>query len=411
MRGEEGMLSGKSVILGVTGGIAAYKAAELASALVKTGALVDVVMTRAAQEFVQPLTFTALTGRPVYTALFGHLPDGETIPHVELARKADLIVIAPATANVLARLAYGHADDLLSTLVLAATCPVLLCPAMNVQMYAHPAVQQNLKRLAELGYHIIEPAEGRLACGAEGRGRLPAPEIILEYIEGLLSSPADFKGLKVLVTAGGTREPVDPVRYISNRSSGKMGYALAAAALQRGATVTLVSAPTSLSPPAGVELVSVETAQQMYEAVMERFPAQDIVIKAAAVADYRPKIVASHKIKKQEGTLLLELEKNPDILYELGQRKKPDQTLVGFAAETEELEKNAHHKLHAKNLDLLVANDVTRPGAGFGSDTNIVKLFYRDGRIQSLPLMDKKTLAHRILDAIRELRSTGNSYS
>ncbi|MDQ0285789.1 phosphopantothenoylcysteine decarboxylase/phosphopantothenate--cysteine ligase [Desulfofundulus luciae] len=402
------MLEGKSVILGVTGGIAAYKAAELASALVKAGALVDVVMTQAAQEFVRPLTFAALTGRPVHTALFGP-PAGGAIPHIELATRADLVVIAPATANILAKLAHGLADDLLSSLVLAATCPVLLCPAMNASMYAHPAVQANLKRLVGMGYHVLEPEVGRLACGVEGRGRMPAPEVILGHIKGLFSLPDDLGGLKVLVTAGGTREPLDPVRYISNRSSGKMGYALAAAAIQRGAVVTLVSAPTSLDPPAGVELVSVETARQMYEAVMERFSTQDVVIKAAAVADYRPKIVAGQKIKKTGETLILELEINPDILYELGQRKEPHQTLVGFAAETEDLEANALQKLRKKNLDLLVANDVTQPGAGFGTDTNIVKLFYRDGRVQSLPVMDKKTLAHRILDAVVELRSQTHS--
>ncbi|RKO67299.1 bifunctional phosphopantothenoylcysteine decarboxylase/phosphopantothenate--cysteine ligase CoaBC [Desulfofundulus salinus] len=402
------MLAGRSVILGVTGGIAAYKAVELASALAKAGALVDVVMTQAAQEFVRPLTFAALTGRPVHTALFGRHAGG-AIPHIELATRTDLVVIAPATANILAKLAHGLADDLLSSLVLAVTCPVLLCPAMNAYMYAHPAVQANLKRLQEMGYHIVEPEVGRLACGVEGRGRMPAPEVILEHIKGLFSSPGDLGGLKVLVTAGGTREPLDPVRYISNRSSGKMGYALAAAAIQRGAAVTLVSAATSLDPPAGVELVSVETAQQMYQAVMERFSTQDVVIKAAAVADYRPKIVAGQKIKKAEGVLILELEKNPDILFELGQRKAPHQTLVGFAAETEDLEANALQKLRKKNLDLLVANDVTQPGAGFGADTNIVKLFYRDGRIQPLPVMDKKTLAHRILDVVVELRSQTHS--
>ncbi|MCL6449189.1 MAG: bifunctional phosphopantothenoylcysteine decarboxylase/phosphopantothenate--cysteine ligase CoaBC [Armatimonadetes bacterium] len=401
------MLAGRSIILGVTGGIAAYKAAELASALTRAGALVNVVMTQAAQEFVQPLTFAALTGRPVHTTLFGPLTSGP-IPHIELAARADLAVIAPATANILAKLAHGLADDLLSSLLLAVTCPVLLCPAMNAAMYAHPAVQANLHRLKEMGYHIVEPEVGRLACGVEGRGRMPAPEVILEHIKRIFSFPGDLSGLKVLVTAGGTREPLDPVRYISDRSSGKMGYALAAAAVERGAVVTLVSAPTSLSPPAGVELVSVETARQMYQAVIERFSRYDVVIKAAAVADYRPKLVSGQKIKKTEGSLILELEKNPDILYELGQRKTPHQTLVGFAAETEDLEANALQKLSKKNLDLLVANDVTQPGAGFGADTNIVKLFFADGRIQSLPIMDKKTLAHRILDAVLELRSERN---
>ncbi|MGB9803013.1 bifunctional phosphopantothenoylcysteine decarboxylase/phosphopantothenate--cysteine ligase CoaBC [Desulfofundulus sp.] len=398
------MLSGRFIILGVTGGIAAYKAAELASALTRAGALVDVVMTKAAQEFVQPLTFATLTGRPVHTELFGSSTGG-IIPHIELATRAELIVVAPATANTLAKLAHGHADDLLSSLVLAATCPVLLCPAMNAYMYAHPAVQSNLKRLSEMGYHIVEPDSGRLACGVEGRGRMPDPGVIMEHIKTLFLSPGDLRGVKVLVTAGGTREPIDPVRYISNRSSGKMGYALAAAAGMRGAQVTLISAPTSLDPPPGVEVVFVETARQMYQAVMEHFSTQDVVIKAAAVADYRPKIIEGKKIKKREDTLILELERNPDILFELGQRKTPYQTLVGFAAETDDIEANALEKLRRKNLDLLVANDVTQPGAGFGTDTNIVKLFYRDGRIKSLPLMDKKALAHRILDVVVELRS------
>ncbi|MBE3588953.1 MAG: bifunctional phosphopantothenoylcysteine decarboxylase/phosphopantothenate--cysteine ligase CoaBC [Thermoanaerobacteraceae bacterium] len=397
------MLAGRSVILGVTGGIAAYKTAELASALTRAGAVVHVIMTRAAGEFIRPLTFAALTGQPVHTGIFDPGPGGP-IPHIELARRADLVVVAPATANILAKLAHGLADDLLSTTLLAVNCPVVLCPAMNAQMYSHPAVQANLARLREMGLHILEPEEGRLACGVQGRGRMREPAEILEYIQGFFTRD-DLAGLQVLVTAGGTREPLDPVRYLSNRSSGKMGYALARAAVQRGARVTLVSAPTSLLPPAGVELVSVETAREMYRAVIERFAEQDVVVKAAAVADYRPVVCAEQKIKKGTDSLILELVRNPDILSELGLRKAPRQILVGFAAETEDLEANALQKVGKKNLDLLVANDVTQPGAGFGSDTNMVKLVYPGGHIQPLPLMDKLSLAHRIWDAVVELRS------
>lgn len=398
------MLAGKRIILGVTGGIAAYKACELASALSQRGALVDVVMTRAAQEFVRPLTFAALTGRPVHTSLF-HTPGQDFIPHISLAGEADLAVIAPATANILAKLAWGLADDLLSTLFLALRCPVLICPAMNTAMLEHPAVRQNLRRLKEMGYFIMEPAGGHLACGAQGRGRLPEPEDILARIEELLIPQKDFQGVRVLVTAGGTREPLDPVRFISNRSSGKMGYALARAAARRGASVTLVSAPTALRPPGAVEFVPVETAQEMYREVLSRFQHQDVLIKAAAVADYRPRVASPQKIKKKGDTLVLELEKNPDILFELGQRKMPHQVLVGFAAETADLEANAREKLERKNLDLLVANDVTRPGAGFGWDTNEVKIFYPDGRVQPLPLMGKEELAHRLLDIVREIHA------
>lgn len=397
------MLSGRVIVVGVTGGIAAYKVGELVSALTRGGASVDVIMTAAAQQFVRPLTFSALTGNPVYTDAFVPGPHGP-VPHIRLAERADLFVVAPATANILAKLAHGLADDLLSTTLLAVTCPVVICPAMNVRMYAHPVVQANLHRLKELGYYILEPEEGRLACGTRGRGRLAEPRVILNYITELLTSCGDLTGLAVLVTAGGTREPLDPVRYISNRSSGKMGYALANAAARRGAAVTLVSAPTSLTPPPGVELISIETAQEMYRAVMERFPKTDVVIKAAAVADYRPKVVAGQKIKKSGESLILELEKNPDILYELGQKKSSHQILVGFAAETENVEENGRQKMKKKNLDLLAANDVTQPGAGFGAETNIVKLFYPDGRILSLPRMDKLALAHKILDVVLELR-------
>ncbi|MGQ9557587.1 MAG: bifunctional phosphopantothenoylcysteine decarboxylase/phosphopantothenate--cysteine ligase CoaBC [Desulfurispora sp.] len=397
------MLQGKQITLGVSGGIAAYKVADLASKLTARGAAVHVILTAAAAKFVGPVTFAGVTGNPVHQDLFAGSPDF-AIPHIDLASRADLLVIAPATANVLAKLAAGLADDLLSATALAATCPVLVCPAMNAAMYRHPAVQKNLQVLRSYGYHILEPASGRMACGTVGQGRLPEPAVILEEICRLLQPQGDLSGLQVLVTAGGTREPIDPVRYISNRSSGKMGYALAQAALQRGARVTLVTAPTALIPPPGAEVVRVETARQMLEAVLAVYERMDVVIKAAAVADYRPARVAEHKIKKSEAALVLELEKNPDILGQLGRHKRPGVTLVGFAAETSDLLQNAAEKLRRKNLDLIVANDVTVPGAGFGSDTNIVKLLYADGRVQDVPQMDKLELAHLIWDEVLGLR-------
>jgi len=400
------MLKGKLITLGVTGSIAAYKAAELASLLAKAGADVHVVMTAGAQKFVAPATFAALTGNPVHTDMFAGAAGagGSPLPHIELA-KAHLLVVAPATANILAKAAHGVADDLLSTVILAARGPVLFCPAMNVHMYRNPATRANIATLREYGCRVLEPGAGRLACGEEGEGRLPEPAEIVAEITRLLGGPAkDLQGLSVLVTAGGTREPIDPVRFISNRSSGKMGYALARAAAARGADVTLVSAPTALPAPAGVKVVLVETAQQMFAAVLEHFPQADLVLKAAAVADYRPAKPAEQKIKKEGETLVLELTRNPDILLELGRRKKPGQVLVGFAAETENLLANARRKLAEKNVDLLVANDVTRPGAGFGADTNIVKLIYRDGKVVDLPLLEKTVLADRILDAALALR-------
>lgn len=397
------MLQGKRITLGVSGGIAAYKAADLASKLTARGAAVHVILTAAAAKFVGPVTFAGVTGNPVHQDLFAGSPDC-AIPHIDLASRADLLVIAPATANVLAKLAAGLADDLLSAAALAATCPVLVCPAMNAAMYRHRAVQKNLQVLRSYGYHILEPASGRMACGTVGQGRLPESAVIMEEICRLLQPQGDLSGLNVLVTAGGTREPIDPVRYITNRSSGKMGYALAQAALQRGARVTLVTTPTALTPPPGAEVVRVETARQMLEAVLAVYERMDVVIKAAAVADYRPARVAEHKIKKSEEALVLELEKNPDILGQLGRHKRPGVTLVGFAAETNDLLQNAAEKLRRKNLDLIVANDVTLPGAGFGCDTNIVKLLYADGRVKDVPQMDKLELAHLIWDEVRRLR-------
>lgn len=406
------MLKEKFITLGITGGIAAYKAAELASTLIQAGAEVHVIMTRAAQKFISPITFQALTGQPVHTAMFTRLTF-ERVAHVDLAARSDLIVIVPATANILGKFAHGIADDLLSTTLLAATCPVLLCPAMNTGMYQNPIVQANINRLKELGYYIIEPATGWLACGQEGSGRLPALDLIFNHIKDLLMKTSraglqpgrsDWQGLTVMVTAGGTREPLDPIRHISNRSSGKMGYALARAALNRGAQVILISAPTSISPPAGAKIIWVERTRDMYEQVLTHFSQADVVFKAAAVADYSPRYTADQKIKKKDEVYLLELEKTPDILFELGQRKQSRQILVGFAAETENLEENARRKLAQKNLDLIVANDVTQPGSGFGQDTNIVKIIYPDGKIISLPQMEKIDLAHHILDLVLPLR-------
>lgn len=398
------MLAGKTITLGVTGGIAAFKAAQLASNLKSAGAQVHVVMTRSAQELVRPLTFQVLTGNRVYTDLFDR-NSGWNVQHIELASQSDLIVVAPATANIIAKAAVGLADDLLSTVITAAACPVLFCPAMNKNMYENPVVQRNLALLRELGYHFVEPGRGRLACGVEGIGRLAELDVIQEQIEDLLASEKDLSDMSVLVTAGPTVEPIDPVRYLTNRSSGKMGYAVAEAAQRRGARVTLVSGPTALKPPRGVELIEVETAVEMFDAVLAKYPNVDVVVKSAAVADYRPKAAAQHKIKKNQDQMTIELEKNPDILAELG-RRKTHQFLVGFAAETRELEKNALRKLELKNLDLLVANDVTSPGAGFGSDTNIVKLVYPGQVVVPLPKMDKITLADRILDEVLNLRAT-----
>lgn len=404
MTGGTVVLKGKFVLLGITGGIAAYKAVELTSRLVRDGAEVHVIMTRAAREFIGPLTFEAISGRPVNCEMFDP-SSGSPFPHLDLARCADIMVVVPATANILAKAAHGLADDLLTTTLLAVGCPVLFCPAMNVNMYLNPVVQENIKLLRRHGYHVIEPAVGRQACGDEGPGRLAEVDAIYRRVVQILNSPyLDLQGVKLLVTAGPTREPLDPVRYITNRSSGKMGYSIAEAAVSRGARVILVSGPTPLTPPAGVEFVPVETAREMYEAVMKHFVEVDVVIKAAAVADYRPARVEEQKIKKREGELVLVLEKNPDILAELG-RLKGRQVLVGFAAETQELEKNALEKLRSKNLDLLVANDVTRPGAGFDVDTNIVTIFYPDGSAEHLPQMSKIEVGHQILDRVKKYLS------
>ena len=397
------------MIIGVTGGIACYKAVELVRLLVKDSLAVQVIMTRAAMEFVTPLTFQTLSGKPVVTETFNLTQESE-IGHINLADSADLFVIAPATANVIGKIAAGIADDLLTTVLMATQAPVLIAPAMNIHMYENPILQENIRKLRRIGYHFMEPAEGYLACGYEGKGRLPEPEKILEEIRSLLRKK-DLLGERFLITAGPSREPLDPVRYISNRSSGKMGYALARAAVRRGAGVVLVSGPSAIEPPSAVRLIPVNTAAEMRRAVLEQFPECTAVIMAAAVADYRPVDASSKKLKRGKAPLDIRLEPNPDILRELGRRKN-GKLLVGFAAETEELIANATRKLHEKNLDLIVANDVTQAGGGFDGDTNIATIVDRSGASDSLSLMTKDELADRIYDhllALKDKHSDGNS--
>lgn len=394
------MLQDKTVILGVSGGIAAYKAVELLRLLTKAGATVHVVMTKSAQEFVTPLTFQTLSGHPVHTELF-NLYQEQEIGHISLADRADLFVLAPATANLIGKIAQGLADDLLTTSVMATKAPVLVVPAMNTNMYENPLYKRNEKTLLDAGYHIMEPATGALACGWQGKGKLPDPERIMTVIASLFV-PKDLLGCQLLVTAGPTREEIDPVRYLTNYSSGKMGYAVAAAAAQRGASVTLVSGPTNLTVPEGVKCVPVSSAEQMRAAVLDNFEQADVVIKAAAVADYRPLQRGEQKIKKAAEELTLKLEKNPDILAELG-RQKGSRILIGFAAETERLLAHAAEKLQKKNLDMIVANDVTAEGAGFDVDTNIVRFLFADGRIEELALMPKEQVAQKLIQQVVRL--------
>ena len=388
----------QTVVMGVTGGIAAYKAVEVVSRLKKAGYTVHVIMTKSATEFVTPLTFREMSGNPVVTDMWEE-PKTWNVQHIALASSADLFLIVPATANMIGKIANGIADDMLSTTVMATTAPVLLAPAMNTNMYLNPITGQNLAKLAGLGYHIMEPDSGMLACGVEGPGRLPEPAVIVEKVAAILNSGRQLSGKRILVTAAGTREPIDPVRYIGNRSSGKMGYAIAREASRRGADVILISGPSDLAPPPGVSIKRVETALQMHDAVMAEFDGIDAVIKAAAVADYRPELAVEHKIKKAGETLTVNLVKNPDILLELGKKKK-HQLLVGFAAETQELLMHAREKLIKKNLDLVIANDVTLPGAGFNIDTNIVKLIDKNGQVEELPQLSKQQVAAIILDKI-----------
>ncbi|MEW6296382.1 MAG: bifunctional phosphopantothenoylcysteine decarboxylase/phosphopantothenate--cysteine ligase CoaBC [Thermodesulfobacteriota bacterium] len=396
------MLTGKNIVLGVTGGIAAYKAAEIVRLLVKDGATVRVVMTKNAREFITPLTLQTLSGNPVSTETFSLTQESE-IGHIRLADTADLVVIAPATANLIAKLAHGQADDLLTTVLLATTAPVLIAPAMNVHMYAHPVVQENIRKLTSLGYGFVEPAEGFLACGYEGKGRLAEPEDIVEEIRAALTRK-DLQGERIIVTAGPNAEPIDPVRFITNRSTGKMGFAMARVAWRRGADVTLVSGPTALAPPRGVHFYSVRTAREMQQTVMHHYPRATMVVSAAAIADYRPAHVAPQKIKKGEGKFVIELTRNPDILAELGQQKG-NRLLVGFATETEDVLQNAARKLRNKNLDLIVANDVTQEGAGFAVDTNIVTLIDRTGTVEALPRLSKDEVAHAVYDRLLALKA------
>jgi len=387
----------KNIVLGVSGGIAAYKSAELLRLLVKNGAKVRVIMTQNANAFVGPVTFEALSGQKVCTSLFER--DGDaSIKHIDWATEADAVVIAPATANVVGKFAHGIADDALSTFILAVTCPVLVCPSMNTQMFESRSVQRNLDQLKADGYFVIDPESGELACGTIGPGRLPEPEDILDRLLYTLY-PKDLAGEHILVTAGPTCEHFDPVRFISNPSSGKMGFAVARAAEHRGGKVSLVTGPTNLADPNHVSVIRVRTAQEMAAEVFERMDASDIIIKTAAVSDYRPQDQVGYKIKKGEEEHVLVLEKNLDILKELGRRKK-HQILVGFAAETENLEENAAKKLAEKHLDMIAGNLIGEPSSGFGTDTNTVTLFYKDGTKESLPTMHKDGVAHVLLDRI-----------
>ncbi|MDO9559336.1 MAG: bifunctional phosphopantothenoylcysteine decarboxylase/phosphopantothenate--cysteine ligase CoaBC [Syntrophales bacterium] len=394
------MLKGKHILLGVTGGIAAYKSAELIRLFIKTGCSVKVIMTRHATEFITPLTLQTLSGNPVFMDMFSLIRDHD-IAHIALAEEADVLVIAPATANIIGKMAAGLADDLLTTVALATKAPVLICPAMNTNMYENAIVRENMRKLASRGCHIMAAGEGELACKTEGSGRLPDLQDILDEVQSLLTEK-DLAGKRILVTAGPTREPFDPVRFITNYSSGKMGYALAIVARRRGAAVTLISGPTVLPVPSGVDFIPVSSALEMREAVMQHLKTADMVIKSAAVADFRPSTRADDKIKKKSGPLTLTLERNPDILAEIG-KKKEGRILIGFAMESEDLVENAKAKLMKKNLDLIVANDVKQSGAGFQTDTNIVKILDRAGGIEELPLMDKMEVAGRILDRAKQL--------
>jgi len=395
------VFEGKHILLGVTGSIAAYKAADIASKLTQAGAEVDVVLTEHARRFITEVTFRAITRRPVLTDLFDE-PEERQIAHIHLAKRADVLLIAPATANILAKLAVGIADDLLSTLALATQAKVVIAPAMNTVMWQHPATQHNVRVLEERGAHFVYPAEGMLACGDVGAGKLADTPLILAAVEQVLNPP--LRSVRILVTAGPTEEPVDAVRHISNPSSGKMGYAIAAEAVRMGAEVTLVTGPTLLDPPAGAKTIRVRTAQQMLDACLQEYEQVDVVIATAAVSDYRPAEVWQGKRKKGEEEWTIRLVPNPDILRTLGERKGKH-VLVGFAAETQELLANAQAKLREKNLDLIVANDVSQEGSGFRTDTNRVTLLWADGKQEPLPLMTKREVARHLLQRVRQLMS------
>jgi len=396
-----GNVAGKKIVLGITGSIAAYKSAELVRHLKKAGAVVKVVMTANATRFVTPLTFETLSGNRVIWDMFSQ--DGTSIDHVSFGKESDLIIIAPATANILAKIAHGLGDDFLSTLILAATAKTLICPAMDKEMFSNSVVQANILTLKERGFIVMEPEEGVLATGAVGLGRFPDPSIIMEEIRHLLTDH-DLEGLKALITAGPTIEWIDPVRIVTNRSTGKMGYALARAAWRRGAEVTLVTGPTHLDPPKGIKVIMVKTAEEMRESVLHNYRDKDMVIKAAAVSDYRPLRKAQEKEKKKGAPITVEMIPTPDILAELG-KDKGDITLVGFAAETTDHVANAMDKIRKKNLDLIVVNDVSREDRGFGADSNEVRMIDREGNQEAVPLMSKGDVADRILDRIKGLRA------
>lgn len=396
------MLKGKTVVLGVSGSIAAYKIAGLASSLGKLHADVQVLMTQNATNFINPITFETLTGNKCLVDTFDRNFQ-YSVEHVALAKRADVVLIAPASANVIGKIANGIADDMLTTAVMACKCKKIISPAMNTNMFENPIVQDNLKKLEHYGYEVIQPAVGLLACKDVGAGKMPEPEILLQYILKEIAYPKDLTGKKVLVTAGPTQESVDPVRYLTNHSTGKMGYALAKVAAMRGANVTLVSGPTNLEPPLFVKTIQVKTAREMYEAVVAEAKEQDIIIKAAAVADYRPKHVSEEKVKKSDGELAIELERTDDILKYLGEHKRLGQFLCGFSMETEHMLENSRTKLVKKKLDMIAANNVKVPGAGFAGDTNVVTLITGKDETE-LPLLSKEETANRILDKIRELQ-------
>ena len=401
------MLKNKCVLLGVTGSIAAYKIASLASMLVKQGAIVLVLMTRNATNFINPITFETLTGRKCLVDTFDRNFEF-SVEHVSIAKQADVVMIAPASANVIAKLAHGIADDMLTTTVLACRCKKILAPAMNTNMYENPIVQDNLDICRRYGMEVITPATGYLACGDTGAGKMPEPEALFEYIVREVGFEKDLAGKRVLVTAGPTRESIDPVRFITNRSTGKMGYAIARAAALRGAKVTLVTGPVNIKPPMFVDVVPVESAREMFEAVTGRSGDQDIIIKAAAVADYRPQTVGAEKIKKADGDMSIALERTDDILGWLGSRQRPGQFLCGFSMETQNMLENSVAKLEKKHVDMIVANNLKVAGAGFGTDTNIVTLITRDG-VKELPILSKEEVAHRLLSEIIRRQGGGAS--
>lgn len=397
------MLKNKTVVIGVSGGIAAYKACDIVSRLKKLNANVHVIMTKGATEFVTPLTFQSLSQNYVVSDMFEE-PKTWDVEHISLAKKADVFLIAPATANVIGKVANGICDDMLTTTVMATTGKVLIAPAMNTNMYKNPILQRNINTLKELGYNFVNPESGRLACGDEGEGKLASPEVIVnKVIELLNNEDKDLQGKKILITAGPTVESIDPVRYITNRSTGKMGYAIAKTAANRGADVTLVSGPTNIDPPSNIKkLIKIQSAEDMYNAIIDNFDENQVIIKSAAVADYKPKTYSNKKIKKSNDDLVIELDRNKDIAYELGKIKN-NKILVGFAAETNDLIENAKGKVNKKNLDFIVANDLTEKGAGFGTDTNIVKIIDREGNVNKYPQMKKDEVANVILDKVKSL--------